>query len=376
MQLLPALYRFVGASFQARPTQLGNLTLARALAQALASPCAGILGHYANRITVLCVGAAIWGTMTAAFSFTNSIAAAIPFWTCNGIGLSFLIPSAQSLTADYNPEERRGRAFGLLYMVGAIGALLGALYATNIGGTQPLGIEGWRFAFLTVALASWAIGIATWVLGDDPRYTLDLRYKVESSSDAQPHATWRTTLRDTSEVVTIPTFGIIVLQGIVGSTPWSALVFLTLYFQLLGMSDFTASLLVAVFLACNAAGGLLGGLIGDWAARRWPDHGRIWVCQFSVGIGVPLSFVLFKALPLASGVGVTVAYAAVLAATGLSITWAATACNNPIFSEIVPPHMRNLVYAFDRSFEGAIAAAGAPLVGLLAEKAFGFTVSC
>jgi hypothetical protein len=35
-------------------------------------------------------------------------------------------------------------------------------------------------------------------------------------------------------------------------------------------------------------------------------------------------------------------------------TWAAAACNNPIFAEIVPPDARNLIYAFDRSFEGAI----------------------
>ncbi len=33
-------------------------------------------------------------------------------------------------------------------------------------------------------------------------------------------------------------------------------------------------------------------------------------------------------------------------------SWAAPACNNPLFAEIVPPDMRNLVYAFDRSFEG------------------------
>lgn len=33
------------------------------------------------------------------------------------------------------------------------------------------------------------------------------------------------------------------------------------------------------------------------------------------------------------------------------------------------------IYAFDRSFEGAIAACGAPLVGIIAEKLFGFTVS-
>jgi hypothetical protein len=34
--------------------------------------------------------------------------------------------------------------------------------------------------------------------------------------------------------------------------------------------------------------------------------------------------------------------------------------------------MRSLVYAFDRSFEGAIAASTAPIVGVLAEKLFGF----
>ncbi len=33
------------------------------------------------------------------------------------------------------------------------------------------------------------------------------------------------------------------------------------------------------------------------------------------------------------------------------------------------------IYAFDRSFEGAIAACGAPLVGILAEKLFGFKVT-
>ena len=34
------------------------------------------------------------------------------------------------------------------------------------------------------------------------------------------------------------------------------------------------------------------------------------------------------------------------------------------------------IYAFDRSFEGAIAACGAPLVGILAERLFGFKACC
>lgn len=41
----------------------------------------------------------------------------------------------------------------------------------------------------------------------------------------------------------------------------------------------------------------------------------------------------------------------VLVLMGVVITWAAPCCNSPVFAEIVPPSLRNLVYAFDRSFE-------------------------
>jgi hypothetical protein len=41
----------------------------------------------------------------------------------------------------------------------------------------------------------------------------------------------------------------------------------------------------------------------------------------------------------------------------------------------VPENLRNIIYAFDRSFEMAIAAASNPVVGILAEKLFGFDVS-
>lgn len=60
---------------------------------------------------------------------------------------------------------------------------------------------------------------------------------------------------------------------------------------------------------------------------------------------------------------------------GVLTSWAAPACNNPVFAEIVPADMRNIVYAFDRSFEGALSALGAPLVGYAAEHWFGFVKS-
>ena len=49
-------------------------------------------------------------------------------------------------------------------------------------------------------------------------------------------------------------------------------------------------------------------------------------------------------------------YAAALVTMGLLKSWSQPACNNPIFAEIVPPACRNMIYAFDRCFEGGRAA--------------------
>ena len=43
-QILPAVYAWVGASFNATPTQLGAITLGRAMMQALSSPLGGVAG--------------------------------------------------------------------------------------------------------------------------------------------------------------------------------------------------------------------------------------------------------------------------------------------------------------------------------------------
>lgn len=44
-------------------------------------------------------------------------------------------------------------------------------------------------------------------------------------------------------------------------------------------------------------------------------------------------------------------------------------------AEVVPARLRTFIYAFDRSFEMAVAACAAPVVAKLAESYFGFDVS-
>ena len=52
------------------------------------------------------------------------------------------------------------------------------------------------------------------------------------------------------------------MQGVVGTMPWVALGFMTLYLQLLGFSDMAAALLVAMFSLGASLGNLGGGYIG------------------------------------------------------------------------------------------------------------------
>jgi MFS family permease len=58
--------------------------------------------------------------------------------------------------------------------------------------------------------------------------------------------------------------------------------------------------------------------------------------------------------------------------TGMLISWAATACNSPIFSELFEPEIRSTAFAIDRLFEGAVAASGTLIVGWLAVTFFDY----
>lgn len=191
-----------------------------------------------------------------------------------------------------------------------------------------------------------------------------------SGSAAHQRVSWK----DIRWLLTIPSFQIIIAQGVMGSTPWNAIVFFTLWLQLLGMSDFQASIIMSLFLLGCAVGNLLGGLLGDWMSRRWPNHGRIATAQMTVFLGIPFAYLFIAGLPknnVDTG-PVFSLYAVVALLFGSVASWAGTACNSPIFAEIVPARLRSSIYSYDRCFESALAACAAPIVGIIAEKVFGF----
>eukprot|EP00878_Enallax_costatus_P019751 GHUV01020846.1.p2 GENE.GHUV01020846.1~~GHUV01020846.1.p2 ORF type:complete len:139 (+),score=52.75 GHUV01020846.1:22-417(+) len=72
--------------------------------------------------------------------------------------------------------------------------------------------------------------------------------------------------KETWVVLSTPSFIVVVVQGFLGSMPWGAFAFATLYLQLQGWSDMSASAIMAMFSGADAVGAFLGGVVGDWAA--------------------------------------------------------------------------------------------------------------
>ncbi|KAF9620255.1 hypothetical protein IFM89_010990 [Coptis chinensis] len=376
--LLPAVYKEVSEAFNAGPTDLGYLTFTRNFVQALSSPLAGILVLHYDRPTVLAMGTMCWAISTAAVGASHHFMQ-VMFWRAiNGFGLAIVIPALQSFIADSYLDGARGAGFGMLNLVGSVGGIGGSVLATIMAGQEYWGIPGWRCAFILMALLSSLIGLLVFLFVVDPR-SLHANRAVNESFERdefleKEHAgspsVWMDSWIAMKAVIRVQTFQIIVLQGIVGSLPWTAMVFFTMWFELIGFNNNNAAGLLSLFAIGCAMGSFLGGVIADKMSRIYPHSGRIMCAQFSAFMGIPFSWFLLIVIPQTINSWFT--FAITLFFMGLMISWCATCANNPIFAEVVPTKHRTMIYAFDRAFEGSFSSFAAPIVGILSEKIYGY----
>lgn len=105
-------------------------------------------------------------------------------------------------------------------------------------------------------------------------------------------------------------------------------------------------------------------------SRLYPNSGRIMCAQFSAFMGIPFSWFLLRVVN--QSVSSYFTFAVTLFLMGLTISWNATATNSPMFAEVVPSKHRTMIYAFDRAFEVSFSSFAAPVVGILAEKLYGY----
>ncbi|OWM79941.1 uncharacterized protein LOC116203809 [Punica granatum] len=369
--LLPGVYKEVGAALHTDPTGLGSLTLFRSAVQSLCYPIAAYLASRHNRAHVIALGAFLWAAATFLVAFSSTFAEVAISRALNGIGLAIVAPAIQSLVADSTDDHNRGTAFGWLQLTGNLGAIIGGLFSVMIAPFTFIGIPGWRVSFHLVGLISVIVGILVRLFASDPHFTdTGAKGSIQEEPGKSICSEVKDLVKEAKSVIKVPSFQIIVAQGVTGLFPWSALSFAPMWLELMGFSHNKTAFLIALFVVSSSLGGLFGGKMGDFLSLRLPNSGRIILAQISSASAVPLAAILLLGLP--GDPPSAAAHGIVLVIMGLCISWNAPATNNPIFAEIVPAKSRTSVYALDRSFESILSSFAPPIVGILAQHVYGY----
>ncbi|XP_026660767.2 uncharacterized protein LOC103707906 isoform X3 [Phoenix dactylifera] len=335
--LLPAVYKEVGAALHTTPTGLGFLTLFRSLVQASCYPLAAYLAVRYNRAHVIALGSFLWAAATVLVALSDTFLQVAISRALNGIGLAIVTPAIQSLVADSTDDSTRGSAFGWLHLTGMIGSVLGGLFSLLLAPHSFMGIAGWRVAFHLVGVVSVMVGILVRLFAVDPHFSVTVGSRSKPISCKPVWMEVKGLIQEAKAVVKIPSFQIIVAQGVTGSFPWSALSFTPMWLELIGFSHGRTGLLMGMFMVGTSLGGLLGGKIGDFLAINFPNSGRIVSSQISSGSAVPLAAVLMLVLPANPSTGL--ARSIVLLVMGLSLTWNGPATNGDRPREIKNKHI-------------------------------------
>mmetsp|Transcript_72361 Transcript_72361/g.172419 ORF Transcript_72361/g.172419 Transcript_72361/m.172419 type:complete len:453 (-) Transcript_72361:107-1465(-) len=360
--ILAAVYKALSVAMHVGPKELGALTFAENVAFSLALPFWGSMVGTVPARSLMTSGCFIWGMAMLAITLSTDYWVHLVLRLVNGAALAVVNPVGQAIICEIVPEHERGWAFGLLASVNCGLVMVVGFASTAISGHMILGLEGWRWAHLVVALASLLTGVIVY---------LTVPATVSSASPSQ--MSWfQDQKRIVSAVLKKPSFVIMVLQGVTGGIPWNGFSFLTFYFQLSGYSDAEAAAIVSYGGAGGIVGGLLGGWLGDHFGALFPNGGRVAVSQCSVALGL-LTFVYMMNIQL--GAAHYALVTSVFFVFSMVACWTQAAALRPICGELFQDNKdRAQVVALWIALEGLVSSFfGAPMVGVLSE-AFGFHI--
>ncbi|KAM3709742.1 hypothetical protein ACJW31_02G195900 [Castanea mollissima] len=369
-KLLPGVYKEVGAALHTDPTGLGSLTFFRSIVQSLCYPLAAYLASNHNRAHVIALGAFLWAAATFLVAISSTFFQVAVSRGLNGIGLAIVIPAIQSLVADSTDASNRGLAFGLLQLTGNLGSIFGGFCSVLIASKSVMGVAGWRIAFHMVAFISVIVGILVRLFANDPRFSKSDSGARNQVIDKPFWSNVKELIQEAKSVIRIPSFQIIVAQGVSGSIPGSAFSFAPMWLELIGFSHEQTAVLWTILIIGASFGCVFGGWMGDNLAKCLPNSGRIILSQISSASLVPTAAVLLLVLP--DDPSTAFMHGLALFILGFFASWDAAATNNPIFAEIVPEKSRTSIYALDRSFETILSSFAPTVVGILAQNVYGY----
>ncbi len=347
-------------AFSLTNAQFGWISFVRNMLQSVSSPFWGFIADRFSRKKVIFFGTGIWGIWTAVCGLTQTFGQFMTVRVISGLGLGCLMPATFSLIADSFPPQKRGRALGILEGVGVVG-MIASILSLGFLANEEL----WRYGFFIMGGLSLLSGIAIWFLVEEPirgAAEPELVGKITEENETR----YRAKLAYVPQVLKVKTIWVAILQGLSGTMPWIVMqTFIILWMENdLNIEASKATVIFGMIMVGTVISNVMGGFIGDWAESKSAKFGRIAIGQFSVFVGIPLTYIMF-----------TQAHnwpfwqlALFGFFTALWISWPGKGAKEPIMQNVIQPELRSTAYAMVTFIESGFAAIAALITGNLADQ--------
>lgn len=270
------------------PLMLGYVMSAFFWAYALAQPLFGVASAHFGGRNVLAVGLAIWALATLFTGFAHGLAMLFALRLLLGLGEAAVFPCMSHIIADIVPEEKRGRANGIIMSGIAIGPAIGAAAAGFLFASL-----GWRPVFIIFGVAS-LIWLVPWLLLPKPE-------KVNTHA---PHPSgWTPGFFDV--VMQRKAWGISIGHFCTNYIGYFVLSWVPSFLK--ESQGFSIALMTTVATAiyvAQAIGSFSSGFLSDYFITRGREPGAVRKAMLMGALGVEV--LCMAGIALASGSGVVV----------------------------------------------------------------------
>ncbi len=347
---------------------IGMMETMRNLASTFSAPFWGYASDRFSRRKVLAFGTGVWGIWTIAVGLVPGFTSMVVIRIISGLGLGCLMPASFSLIADHFSQDKRGKALGIIGLVGLLGTVVGVL-ALGFVATPEL----WRWGFVGLGAASVLTGLVILLMVHEPPRGA-AEPEIADLMRHEDEKRYAISVKDMFATLKIPTIWAAILQGISGTMPW---VVMSVYFinWMVGQLGYSnqislndpqgsAPLVFAIIVIGAGISNFMGGIIGDRAEKISPKYGRTVIGQFSVFTGIPLMYVLISQ----GGKMPFLWFFALAAVTALLIGWPGRGAKEPMMQAVVPPEMRSSAYSMVNFIEGSLSAFAGWTAGIIADS--------
>ncbi|HOS78989.1 MAG TPA: MFS transporter [Anaerolineae bacterium] len=359
-QAMSSMFPAIRTSLNMTTAHLGTITSLGKVMEIIFGPIWGMLADRFSRKRILIIGTGLWGLWTLLIGFSASYEMLLTLRVIAAIGLVALGSPMNSMLTDLFPQKERGKVFGIMRMISSLAVIVSVLF---FGRMAEIPETGWRIGFITFGALSMLSGLFfALFLKEPPRGGAEaVIADVAQKSEKKYTFSWHSV----AAIFRVPTNLLLIFEKIFGvPVQLTILTFaVTWLVDERGFRPGQATTVLTGIVVGSAFSTLIGGLLGDWAERKNPRYGRLFVVQGSRAMMALLGYFFFQQVT-----GNMMTFFAFALLFGLFMDMAFPAAIAPMIAAVNLPEQRSTAYAVNRLANGLVQAAVAALVGVIGNQ--------